>query len=637
MSKKMLSMACALVISSVIPTGLIAADSSTYSNNYSTTLALIRSKNIDKMLDRVNQLKDYTKLYMYQTGDINPTATKVAAYFNLPDVALVNFTNSKIKERVDNNKYRYYFSNLFNSKPNKDLQQLLKNSTKLDPLATLLNGGTDIEIPYSPTTINFVKQVKELPNNAVISPIIPNDTSKIWYQPTGDGHFNVLQYNSEQKKWVNEGGFKHEGIVVHNTNDLKKFNSIANVGTKAYVKNKNGSMDIYVYDGDDWTKTTGTVAGEKIVSGKGKLFNGIATISDLTLRIFDKAGGSIGSCNAPHGEWSGKKNFTKKDNSETKAGGFWISDDKKFAIVHSLKSLLLLNPNFSKGTYVWIPNTENSEPIKLYKTYVRGMGDVWVYQANNLKDALKFLKQPRTNNSVVGELIYVKDKNVYLKRSSNDKILEPYTGNYFVSSKGRRLFNNLRNGYVYLTLNNDCNRYTCNGDSGRYGDKKMDGLYRFYTLHKGKSLNGLGDVVFCHANPGDKVLDDKCFKYPEFRLNNNNIWDVNSYIHHHTKYCYDVDNQWRREGDSFTYFAYHNYYNSGCYAERIAHRHRHHDHLFRHRRAYYTYTWSYVTRDCPTHINLQIGNHAWSNIWYFNIYQRITSRCSTTGQKTWWK
>ena len=247
--KKILSIA---LLVSVSATTIFAANMSNNNNNYSTTLELIRSQNIDKLLERVNALENYTVLYMYQTGDIYPTTNKVARYFKLPSSAVANFTNGQIQISADNNNYKFTFSHLFQSLPTQDLINMEKVSTKLQPTASVNLNGDSIVIPYPAQTIQFVSVIKNLPKGStVVSMSTPRDITKIWYQPDGKGDFNVYQYSSG--KWVNIGGMKKDGFVVSNKADLNKLTPIVTIGAKAYVKNGN-KLDTYVFNGSDWNK-----------------------------------------------------------------------------------------------------------------------------------------------------------------------------------------------------------------------------------------------------------------------------------------------------------------------------------------------------------------------------------------------
>ena len=247
--KKILSIA---LLASVSATTIFAANISDNNNNYSTTLELIRSQNIDKLLERINALESYTVLYMYQTGDIYPTTNKVARYFKLPSSAVANFTNGQIQISANNNNYKFTFSHLFQSLPTQDLINMEKVSTKLQPTASVNLNGDSIVIPYPAQTIQFVSIIKNLPKGStVVSMSAPRDITKIWYQPNGKGDFNVYQYSSG--RWVNIGGMKKDGFVVSSKADLNKLTPIVTIGAKAYVKD-GSQLDTYIFNGSTWDK-----------------------------------------------------------------------------------------------------------------------------------------------------------------------------------------------------------------------------------------------------------------------------------------------------------------------------------------------------------------------------------------------
>ena len=246
----LLSAALVMTISATAVSPLMA--STTNANNYSTVLSLLRSQQIDKLVNRVNQLQGYAQLYMFQTGDINPTAEKIKNYFHLPDSAIVNFTTGQLSLNADNSQFKYTIGNLFNSYPDSNLDNLLQHSSKLNSFAAVSSNGMSIAIPYTPKMIAYINTIKHLPSNAVVSTTAP-DITKTWYQPTGSGNFNIMQYNNSTRQWENIGSLKKQGIVVNSAADLKNFSAAANVGTKAYVKN-GGGLDTYVFDGTEWEK-----------------------------------------------------------------------------------------------------------------------------------------------------------------------------------------------------------------------------------------------------------------------------------------------------------------------------------------------------------------------------------------------
>lgn len=240
-----------LTLSIALLSSMPLAAANINSNNYSTTLELIRSQNMDKLIDRVNALKNYVIMYMYQTGDIHPTTDKVLKYFKLPQSVAAGFTSNKtIQIQCDDNNYKITFTNLFSGVPSADLINIEEHSSELNPVATVSKDGS-IQIPFDSTTIKFISTIKNLsPSATVVSVNAPSDITKIWYQPNGQGGFNVYQYSDG--KWVNIGGMKKDGFVVNDKSDLQKLNPVVTIGTKAYVKTDNG-LEEYVFDGKNWS------------------------------------------------------------------------------------------------------------------------------------------------------------------------------------------------------------------------------------------------------------------------------------------------------------------------------------------------------------------------------------------------
>ena len=546
MKKFKLSIITAIAVTGIIATNATAATVGVSNNNVALVTQIVKSKNIDKMVSRANALDSYAEQYILLTGHIPSNINDIQSKFALSNDSIANFSGAPLNISVDTNNYKITVKHLFNRDIDSNTLSLLDNSSALAPTASISDNQSGEEYnpaivyPMSSNLINFVINIKAInaDPNSYISVNAPSDISKTWYKPTGDGHFYVYKY--ADGNWKNSGSLSNLGIVAKSVADLDQYDSIAKVGTKAYVASGN-EMDEYIYDGKEWKRVSS--------NGAGTLFNGTATVFDLTTDLFSKAGGSIATVAAPDKEWIGSKDFIKKD--DTRTGGFWIDkDNKRYIATASVKNLEILDDLFVNGTYAFIPNSSKTAVLLMKKTYVPGVGVMWVYVANDLKDAIRFLNAPKTADDLEGEYVYVKDKNVFLKRGINNKVLEPVTGKYFISSDGREDFTNPSSGFTYLTAINDCSIDTCYSN----GAYKIDGLTTFYYAPSAeKNINGLTDAVSCGVE-GAEDVDDKCFKYSLFMTSNGKIWTPKSYIANHTKYCKAAHGIWGTEGSNVRYF-----------------------------------------------------------------------------------
>lgn len=151
------------------------------------------------------------------------------------------------------------------------------------------------------------------------------------------------------------------------------------------------------------------------------------------------------------------------------------------------------------------------------------------------------------------------------------------------------------------------------------------------------------DAVPCATAENDENVDDLCFGYPKFLLTNNSVWDSNSYISSHEKWCLSPNNNWGKISSNMEYFygdfyAQTPYQSTSCYN-------------------YISSTGSnqYVTQGCPSFSryeqgtlkqsseggwNPQDGTIDSSKYWYsLKIYRNetITESMCSVPNKTWYK
>jgi len=500
-----ISLVAALCVTSIAisnASALVVSNTDATNNNVALLAQIVKSKNIDKMITRANNLDKYAEQYIFLTGKIPTSINDIKNQFNLSDESVANYTDGDLSLNTDVNKYQIVIGHLFNGDIDGTTLKLLENSSVLSAMATINENpkGDDkydpsISYTMSPELVNFVTQIKTVesnPNN-IISSSAPSDISKTWYQPDGNGHFNIYKY--VEGKWKNIGSIKTSGMVVNSVDELKQYDNIVQPGAKAYVKSADG-LDTYVFDGEKWGKVATASNGS---NGSGGLFNGTATIKTLATTIFNKSGGSIAEVVAPNGEWKGSLTFTKKDDAT--AEGYWISKDGKYVVFHNIADIPMLDVYFKAKTIAYIVGTDG-KVLKLQKRSVPGKGYEWVYLTNSLEDALNYLNEPKT--SIAGNYVYITlpEKEggiVYEQRSPDDKVLQPILGKYFISSGGRNLFNTFKKGYFYLTKINDCTDNTCYHNDE---NQKIDGFnVYFYTPDlTDKNLNHLTDAVVLKIN-----------------------------------------------------------------------------------------------------------------------------------------
>jgi len=473
-------------------------------SNYSVAVELARAEKVDSLVKRINELQEYIKIYIYNTGDLAPTKAKINTYSQvLGSAAWQNYDGNSLT--LDFSKpSSVIFGNLFTVQPSNEVLAFLTHSSDLNPLANIDKNKYAITIPFSATLSSFLKATEKLKkNNKVeISQKEPIDTSKTWYKPNGYGGYDIYAYDSTVAKWQQYGsmGFDKEGgfgnnsnIVVKSINTLGSMPAIA--GSKAYVS-KGSKASEYVYDGEKW------------VTSSSASTSGNTTILEMaTTGIDEEVDGSQASASDPYNgvksTFAGTKRFTKKGG---KGGGYWHDNNNNFIVVSKMADLVAI-ANLRNYTIAFLPNISGDRVHVLQKINNR-----WWYIADNYNDVVlnmdnaKYQKYCGSNCRVFDKANkqYFKFNGVHAWNSINSD----ETRNYIVSltfGTRKNFPAPLKSTTAYYTLDNDCSSSTCNGskNTAYYAGLKVNNMFAFYYFPGAKKAsNYLTDAI-----PRDTIFD----------------------------------------------------------------------------------------------------------------------------------
>ena len=294
MKKRVLKMSLAAVLlMNAVPAFAISVGV-TNGDNAAVVSQIIESKNIDKAIDRANALDKYIEQYILITGKTPNNIKDLESKFGLSDSALQNYNGSLFGFSIDTDNYTITIKNIINPANSyrvSSLINLIKNSSEIEPTASVKINRTpsgwwetttsiNIVYPMSPKLVGFLTKLNSLNKSDVIisetnpsalgggdfmptavGAFIPCSTTKLWVKPTGDGNF--ITYKCIAGNWKNVGSLKAQGIVVNSPQDLTKYNDIAQIGTKAYVRDGDG-LDTYVFDGTSWKEVSSGIQKNKV-------------------------------------------------------------------------------------------------------------------------------------------------------------------------------------------------------------------------------------------------------------------------------------------------------------------------------------------------------------------------------------
>jgi len=253
-------------------------------SNNDLSIEIARMNMTNNLIDRINLLYQTAEKYILQTGDTNPTIDKIESLYKIDKNTWLNYDKSgymNLSVVQSNSKNAIIIKNPV-SPSEVNIANYISNSRKLDALGIVKiikqkqADGTekiveiDIEFPFSPTLVTFIKAIKnDIPNqypNGKISYMPPSSDSntKTWLKPDGNGSFVVYQQD-RAGKWNMKGvyspntGFtaidESVKIIPQTTNKVKPLIRVEDI---SQLQNKilpEGSLatdiqgDMYVTDG----------------------------------------------------------------------------------------------------------------------------------------------------------------------------------------------------------------------------------------------------------------------------------------------------------------------------------------------------------------------------------------------------
>ena len=230
---------------------------------YSTTLQVVRQQKVDNLVKRIADLSKRVQDYILQTADTTPTLSEVDRYFGISDSVWKNYEGDPLKMEVKNNSI--VISNIFSSSQEpQEVIDMFLHDPFMPPTATATSNS--VTIPLDATTVTFMNKVNKLKTypGVYVGIGTPPSTATKWYQPDGQG--GLILYIKQGTSWTTIGSADQNSgaIVVDSVDDLK--NIPASIGTKAYVKNSDGTLDTYIYDGKEWSKLNTTSEADEPLS-----------------------------------------------------------------------------------------------------------------------------------------------------------------------------------------------------------------------------------------------------------------------------------------------------------------------------------------------------------------------------------
>ena len=462
--------------------------------NYSVAVELARAKKIDLLVEKINELNNAFKLYVYNTGDTNADITKINIWSgNLNDVSWQNYDKDQLT--LIHNEKSSTFGNLFTQEPSKEVLSFLLNSNSISPLSSVDKVSFSLTIPHDNKFMSFYKYTKDLEETSTveISDTPPTDKSKIWYKPDGRGGYEILSWSDKEGKWVSYGkiGFDVNGSEASNNNivvkSIDELNTIPSTsGLRAYVS-EGGKATEYIYDGEKWVKATN--------ESSGGLFNGDSSILELATSLISKAGGSIASVSDAY--LSGHKNIftgvielTKKDNSTT--NGYWTDKDGKYVIGSTMADIN--THGWPDGTTAYLPKSNKTSVDVLRK--INGQ---WFFIADGYTDIARNMNEAKAYS------VWNKKDGEYFRYSALDYWYSTNTSGtrdnqteLTGSSNGRAVFSPSPLTKKYLSVVNDCTVDNCNGtdSTNYYAGNTIDGMYAYYyAATSPKNKNSLTDAI----------------------------------------------------------------------------------------------------------------------------------------------
>jgi hypothetical protein len=463
-------------------------------NNFEKSMQIARTDKVDRHIDQTMALHEFISRYINTTGDLTPTKAEINAKYNLPDSSWEGYSDD-IDFTIDDN--MVVFSNVMSLAASAIPLDYFKKTKKFKKMVGYIDkSNLNVKIPLKGSVYAFMSMITKANANPKVhvGENAPVNTLLNHYRPVGDGTVEIRKYNATTTLWDSVGyiGSEQSLITSGKTKCLGTFDAeddllgiVALDQTCAIVFENNTRLTFhYVESADKWVNDK---TSAKTSNG---LFNGDATILEMATDFIDSDGGSKAQASAVDSEFTGAKEFTKRDNS---LGGYWATSDNAFIVASTLEGLI--TQSWAENAIGYIPDTFGANILMLKKLNVPGVGIVFAYLASGYDDVLDRFSDV---DSIGTEGLYVYDvlNNTYFEKkglkhfASIDGLIE-ITSN----DLGRDTFVSAP-GVKYYTTINDCDEFNCNGTSGNYfGGTTKDNLYEFVNSEYGNRKNNLIDGV----------------------------------------------------------------------------------------------------------------------------------------------
>ncbi len=483
------------------------------SNITSTTIHDKREAKVDQYAKLITKHFTVLSEYLAATGDYTPTRSEVQQETGLKNHEFTNYVGEEcelageycgdlggITYSIDIDTGKITLGGILDGANDKVKELFLKNEY-VEPEYRLSSDYATIAytVPSSVTSIlklsqaadadptkSFVKDFADLPATG--------DSSITYQVLDGNGGVTYYKWDDAENKYYTIGGLKPgsygEAAEVWAISIEEILEMSCTQPTNGYV-NVEGVAKPYVCE------TNGKFIPILGSSADVATFSGTGTVLSIATTLFDRPGKSDVTAAAPNGEWGGPKIFIKSDyiNQDGKVDGYWMDDTGTFAVFKTIDTLHELRDLFATGSTVWIPNSNNTDILKLVKRDIPGVAENWVFVAQNYADVLAY-----TDTSIAGDdgkYIYITDYDEYVYYNTDHFVPIGSAKTYITSDiNARNVFSPVQ-GYRYLSQVNDCDEFTCNGAAvdNYYSGSQLNGLYVYNYSDTGKYKNYLTDVI----------------------------------------------------------------------------------------------------------------------------------------------
>lgn len=260
-----------LLISFVL---LFFSFSELYAINNKIALDLARTKQIERIIKRVNAIHELINLNIMQTGFAPANITAITTDYG--GVQIDGYSGVQIAFTITNNIVEY--QNILSTNEPTIIQSLYQNSVELHPFASFNTVGSDIrmQIPLSAGAISFLNKVQLIESLDTANTVFVSDTEpiaecdiigevgNIWYRPDFRGDFVVHVCTQTVGppavfQWDVISNKLDIAVFVNtpsnNCTDLDAGGSdplIPPVGTRAYIPNGATNARECIFNGTTW-------------------------------------------------------------------------------------------------------------------------------------------------------------------------------------------------------------------------------------------------------------------------------------------------------------------------------------------------------------------------------------------------